>query len=178
MDQYHALLAFEKCSEEFVLLVLCKKYGNLHVYQSRNNGWVNYIRNRKRKNTPNILFSNCNLVNCDEHLLVVALNLDRDDCLVYKIDLSTMSYVELKTLGDIALFYVSWKSCKSLSNPNRWGYESNSVYEVGFPPRYYMVYNWESCDIKFLELPKPESLKSTYDWCCNVKYEVDYSLVE
>ena len=35
-----ALLAFDKCSKEFVLVVLCKS--RLHVYQSRNSCWVTY----------------------------------------------------------------------------------------------------------------------------------------
>jgi len=35
-----ALLAFGKCSDEFVLVVLCSP--RLHVYQSRNCGWVTY----------------------------------------------------------------------------------------------------------------------------------------
>ena len=43
----HALLAFSKCSEEFVFVVLCKQC--LHIYQSRNCGWVTYstIENRE-----------------------------------------------------------------------------------------------------------------------------------
>jgi hypothetical protein len=36
-----ALLAFDKCSKEFVLVVLCEN--RLHVYQSRNSGWVTYL---------------------------------------------------------------------------------------------------------------------------------------
>jgi len=35
---YHALLAFGKCSDEFVLLVLCKSSRSLLVYQSQNCG--------------------------------------------------------------------------------------------------------------------------------------------
>lgn len=36
-----ALLAFSKCSEEFVFVILCKQL-RFHVYQSRNCGWVTY----------------------------------------------------------------------------------------------------------------------------------------
>ncbi|XP_058732823.1 uncharacterized protein LOC131604397 [Vicia villosa] len=225
IDQFHGLLAFQKCSEEFVLLVLCKKYGSLYAYQSRNNSWVTYFRKGKRemihdimvlnniiyavtnkgrigvvslnsaiikfrklKNTPNIVtFSNLYLVNYDEQLLVVGLNpvrFGRLDRAVYKIDWLTMRYVALKSLGDIALFHVKGKCCKSLSNPNRWGYESNSVYEVDFHFNKYSVYNWDKeWDQKYMEFPRTrrdslQSWLSEYDWCCNQKYEVDYSLVE
>ncbi|RHN81178.1 hypothetical protein MtrunA17_Chr1g0196241 [Medicago truncatula] len=49
---------------------------------------------------------------------------------VYKIDFSTMNYVKLEALGNIALFYAGKRNFYALSNPNRWGYESNSVYVI------------------------------------------------
>ncbi|AES58998.2 hypothetical protein MTR_1g012330 [Medicago truncatula] len=38
----HVLLAFGKCSDEFVLVVLCKSSRSLCVYQSQNCDWVTY----------------------------------------------------------------------------------------------------------------------------------------
>ncbi|XP_061353026.1 uncharacterized protein LOC133297835 [Gastrolobium bilobum] len=36
------LLAFAKGSEEFIIVVLCKHYNSLHIYQSRHSCWVTY----------------------------------------------------------------------------------------------------------------------------------------
>lgn len=38
----HALLAFVKGSEEFVIVASCTSYHGLHVYQSHNSGWVTF----------------------------------------------------------------------------------------------------------------------------------------
>jgi hypothetical protein len=168
-DCRHALLAFGKCSEEFVLVVLCGWPRSVHVYQSRNCAWITYrtmedvgvlldfivfhniiyvvtsksnigvlslnssdIKFLKLESAPNVSpkpghYPHIALVNCDEQLLLVHLKY-KEIKDVYKIDFSTMSYVKLKTLGDNALFYSPDKSCYALSNPNKWGYESNSVY--------------------------------------------------
>ncbi|CAJ2650133.1 uncharacterized protein LOC123907216 isoform X2 [Trifolium pratense] len=45
----HALLAFSKCSEEFVLVVLCLISDTLRVYQSRNCDWVTYSSTMENK---------------------------------------------------------------------------------------------------------------------------------
>ncbi|XP_058762410.1 uncharacterized protein LOC131635782 isoform X2 [Vicia villosa] len=229
-DRYEALLAFEKCSEEYVLVVLCKYSSHLYVYQSRYHGWFTYSTLKPKElvvdfvvlnniiyvvtdkanigvlnlNSKNIQFLNLKntpskipsklpsdsfkLVNCDEQLFVfhsISINYKRE---VYKIDLSTMNYVKMKTLGDIALFYVSGRNCRALSNPKRFGYESNHVYEVSSLSQC-TKYDWNAgrpskiwsagCTSKIY--PYLRSLKdfNLFDWCFrHVKYEVDYSLVE
>ena len=215
-----ALLAFVKCSEEFVLVVL---YGrSLYVYQSRNCGWVVYstkgnpvkvidfvvlhniiyvvtnkanigvlslnsaeIKFLKLKNIPNVThFSSLRLVNCDEQLLVVNFK-SNEIKNVYKIDFSTMNYVKLVTLGDIALFYVSkfcQSNCYALSNPNRWGYESNSMYAIKSSSTMCSVYSGDDKKLqKSVMLPAPNKTNwfQIADWCFrHLQYEVDYSLVE
>lgn len=222
-NRYHALLAFEKCSEdEFVLVILCKVSSNLHIYQSRNNiGWVTYstskkivvdfvvlhniiyvvtdkanvgvlslnsadIKFLKLKNTPYIHGSRrLNLVNCDDQLLVLDLTPGLLIKLAYKIDLSSMTYVKLKTLGDIALFFTWWENCKALSNPNRWGYKSNSVYEVTHLIPDIIEYNWDKRNNnqgsdRYIPPPRPKKTNcSRFDWCFrHLKYQLDYSLVD
>ena len=212
-----ALLAFGKCSEEFVLMVLCKRH--LHVYQSRNCGWVTHstmgdpgrvvdfvvqhnvvyvvtdktnigvlclnfanIKFLKLKSTPVVTFSmRPRLVNCDEQLLVVLMADEIRN--VYKIDFSTMNYVKLKTLGDIALFVsgVSKRNCYALSNPNMWGYESNFVYVIKILSTTSSVYSGDDRKLqKSITLPSPRaSLFVMFDWCFrHLQHEVDYSLVE
>ncbi|XP_058739736.1 uncharacterized protein LOC131611925 [Vicia villosa] len=128
--------------------------------------------------------SSFNLATCDEQLLLVRLNSDSEDGpppdkKVYKIDFSTMTYVELETLGDIALFYVCLKSCKALSNPNRWGYESNSVYQVCSHgcTKTCTVYNWDTKSNKYIAPPNPETNGRIFDWCFrHPEYELDGSL--
>ncbi|XP_058734493.1 F-box only protein 6-like [Vicia villosa] len=208
---YRALLAFEQSSEDFVLLFLFRVLNNLHVYQSRNNGWVTYSHDYDdynivdfvafnniiyvltedakigvlNLNSPNIEFLKMvnspdldddsslflNLVTCDEELLMVRLNPSFDTSVVrtdplerkaYKIEFSTMSYMKLETLGDIALFYVCFKGCNALSNPNRWGYESNSVYEVSMPENpNCTVYSWDKKSKKYIA---PLTEDSMFDW--------------
>jgi len=214
-----ALLAFGKCSEGFVLVVLCGY--RLCVYQSRNCCWVtsstmrdagrvvdfvvlhniiyvvtnnfnigvlglNYanIKFLKLKSTPDVPFSLCpRLVNCDEQLLVVDSTCEEIRN-VYKIDFSTMNYVKLETLDDIALFYVSngfERNCYALSNPNLWGYERNSVYVIGILSAVCSVYSGDDKKLqKCVTLPALHGTSShMYDWCFrHQQYEVDYSLVE
>ncbi|KAK2441927.1 F-box/kelch-repeat protein [Trifolium repens] len=203
----HGLLAFSKCSEEFVLVVLCNISHSLRVYQSRNCGWITYsstmenqetiahsvvlhniiyivtnkanigvlslnspnIKFLKLKNTPDVTDRNFNLVNCDEQLLVVDLRCKyiRN---VYKIDFSTMSYVKLESLGDIALFYtynLFYTKCYALSNPSRWGYESNSVYCTSVSSTICRVYSGDGKQLKkCFMLPTPgETDCIIYDWC-------------
>jgi hypothetical protein len=215
-DVCHALLAFGKCSEEFILVVLCGLEKSLHVYQSRNCAWVTYptmenvgtvidfvvlhsiiyvvtdkanigvlslnsadIKFLKLKSTPNVTTPRprLRLVNCDEQLLVVHFKyIEIMD--VYKIDFSTMSYVKMKTLGDNALFYSLNKSCYALSNPNKWGYESNSVYVNNLASVEVSVYSGD--DKKCTTVLTPHEINCfIHDWCFrHVRYEVDYSLVE
>jgi len=127
------------------------------------------------------------LVTCDEQLLVVYL-LSKEITIVDKIDFSTMNYVRLETLGDIALFSISIgpkKNCYALSNPNKWGYESNSIYYISLFSTICCVYSEDDNKLqKSITLSDPhesplatEGLK--VDWCFrHLKYEVDYSLVE
>ncbi|CAJ2630428.1 unnamed protein product [Trifolium pratense] len=216
----HALLAFDKCSEEFVLVFLCKR--RLYVYQSRNCGWVSYstmkngeevtdfvvlhniiyvvtnkvnigvlslnsanIKFIKLKSTPRLRWRlELKLVNCDEQLLLVEICGDLV-LKVYKIDFSTMDYVELKTLGDIALFYTVNGHCYASSNPSRWGYESNSVYVMAsFYPEC-RVYSGDDSELhrklqKYITIPVPLGIRTfPADWYFrHIKYEIDYSLVE
>jgi hypothetical protein len=217
----HALLAFGKCSEEYVLVVLCDIFrsGILNVYQSRNCGWVTYstmenqgrvvdfevfhnkiyvitnqanigilnlnstnIKFLKLKSTPNATISVHSrwLVSCDEQLLMVDFTSNTLPN-VYKIDFSTMNYVKLETLGDIALFYVMRTSCYALCDPNRWGYQSNSVYIVSLTstPKCTM-YSWDDKNLqKDITLPSYRKYPSIHGWLFrNLRYEVDYSLVE
>jgi hypothetical protein len=219
----HALLAFSKCSEEFVLVVLCNITYSLHVYQSRNCGWLTYssaMENRevvvhsvvlhniiyivtnkanigvlslnspnikflKLKNTPDVTGRRYNLVNCDEQLLVVDI-LEENIRNVYKIDFSTMNYVKLENLGDIALFYTydfDYTKCYALSNPSRWGYESNSVYVTSVFSTLCRVYSGDGKKFKkCIMLPTPGETgkgKVLFDWCFrHLQYKIDYSLVE
>ncbi|XP_045808544.1 uncharacterized protein LOC123902794 isoform X1 [Trifolium pratense] len=225
---YYALLAFDKCSEEFVLVVLCRLNESLHVYQSRNCGWVTYsptmrilekivdfvvlhniiyvvtntgnigilclnsanIKFLKFNNTSDVEFCfDIKLVNCDEQLLVVML-WRKEIWNVYKVDFSTMNYVKMETLGDIALFYADEKHCYALSKANMWGYESNSMYAVGSYSTKYSLYLPEVFSGGDKKLQKyftlPAHLVGTgiagyfpRDWYFrHLKYEVDYSLVE
>ncbi|CAJ2629963.1 unnamed protein product [Trifolium pratense] len=216
-----ALLAFAKCSEEFVLVVLLCNF-HLKVYQSRNRGWVTYsiiknlgrvvdfvvlhniiyvitekanigvlnlnssnIRYLKLKSTPNVITSHLSLVNCDEQLLVVDFDFTSKTIMnVYKIDFSTMNYVKLESLGDIALFHV-WdplkSKCYALSNPNRWGYESNSIYALNHESTICSVSTLDDKKLqKCITLPAPRGTSfSMVDWCFrHLRYEVDYSLVK
>ncbi|XP_058728809.1 uncharacterized protein LOC131601093 isoform X1 [Vicia villosa] len=221
--KYHALLDFDKDSEEFVLVFLFYASNSLHVYQSRNNGWVTcstdypqdiyyfdddfvnlisdfvalnniiYVVSFQARigvlnlSSANIEFfkmanslelelarSWFNLVKCDEQLFLVRLyrhltgGSPPPDRKVFKIDFSTMTYVELETLGDIALFYVCFNSCKALSNPNKWGYESNSVYEVCSHPNHQTpnctVYNWDKKSLKYIAPPNLKTKGGSLDW--------------
>ncbi|XP_058734559.1 uncharacterized protein LOC131606327 [Vicia villosa] len=236
--RYEALLAFEKCSEEFVLVVLCLESSRLYVYQSRHNGWFTYstlrpeevvvdfvvsnniiyvvtnnasigilnlnsrnIKFLNLKNTPDKLLNrgpsemSFKLVNCDEQLLVIDFRSWHSRRDVYKIDLSTMNYVKMETLGDIALFYVSFRNCRALSNPMRFGYRSNYVYEVNCFSQCAM-YDWNDyrlncydCSVGeldffdwcFRDLIGQGSVRdfNLFDWCFrHLNYQVDYSLVE
>ncbi|XP_058753026.1 uncharacterized protein LOC131626215 [Vicia villosa] len=223
-DKHRALLAFEKCSEEFALVVLCKDQpGSLHVYRSRKNAWFTYsaagkilvdfvvlhnmiyvvtdrarigvlklnsgnIKFLKLKNTSRVRLTLLkhdktnpfiNLVNCDENLIVV--DLTPGACkLIYKIDLSSMSYVPSKSLGGIALFYIWGGSCTALSSPNRWGYKSNCLYQFfGFFP-HIIEYNWDKSSKNYIHLPGPEkTLLNHLDRCFrHLKYQLDYSLLD
>ncbi|XP_058732613.1 uncharacterized protein LOC131604168 [Vicia villosa] len=203
-----------------------KKSNSLHVYQSRNNGWVTcstdyphdignlvhnfiddfvalnniiYVVTSEARigvlnlNSANIEFfkmanshnlkklelqrSSFNLVKCDDELFLVRLNPDLTrgsfsppERKVFKIDFSTMTYVELETLGNIALFYACFKSCKALSNPNKWGYENNSVYQVCSHLPHQItnctVYNWDKKSEKYIAPPNLRTKGSSIlDWC-------------
>ena len=222
------LLAFCRGSEEFVLLVLCRDSNDLHVYQSRNFGWVTYLTPQKvvdfvvlqstifvvtnkanigifNLNSANINFlelkstiqvhfvsySHVRLVSRDGHLLILVLHIIfKVTFNVYKIDFSTMNYVKLKTLGDIALFYAPKRKYYALSNPRTCGYENNFVYVINLACEKYTLFKGDVDKLPELILPivliahpplhpHPQPKQPYLDWCfrhvCN---EVDYSLVE
>jgi len=146
------------------------------------------IKFLKLGSTPVIGIPNSlKLVICDEQLLVVYF-LSKERTIVYKIDFSTMNYVRLKTMGDIALFSISidlTKKCYVLSNPNRWGYESNSMYYTSVYSTICSIYSGDDKKLqKCITLPAPleshpTSVDWKVDWCFrHLKYEIDYSLVE
>jgi hypothetical protein len=140
---------------------------------------INFL---KLKSTLDTSFdNNFKLVNCDEQLFVVCLSFMDEISNVYKIDFSIMNYVRLKTLGDIALFYAMDKHFYALSNPNMWGYESNSVYVIGASSTKYSVYLGDDKKLhKDIMLPAPlGASRFKFDWYFrHLQYEVDYSLVE
>ncbi|WJX95779.1 hypothetical protein P8452_77059 [Trifolium repens] len=135
------------------------------------------------KNTPDVDNVEIKLVNSDEQLLVADLT-PSELRNVYKIDFSTMSYVKMETLGDIALLCAldQFKTdCYALSNPNRWGYESNSVYVTSLSSTVCRVFSGDDKKLKkCITLPTAEEANYfVYDWCFkHLPCEVDYSLVE
>jgi hypothetical protein len=218
------LLVFSRGSEEFVLVVLCRKSDNLHVYQSQNLGWVTYltpqkivdfavlhntiyvvtvkvkigilnlnsanITNLELKSTPSPIstpYSHIRLVSCDGHLLVLNI-MSKVTFKVYKIDFSTMDYVKLETLGDIALFYAPRKKYYAPRNPRMWGFENNSVYVIDLANDKYTLYKGDGNKMPELVLPfvltehpplHSASEQPYLDWCFrHIRYEVDYSLVD
>jgi hypothetical protein len=90
-----------------------------------------------------------------------------------------MNYVKLKTLGNIALFYAPGGNYYALSNPNIWGYESNSVYVIGHSSKKCRVYLGDDNKLpKYIShdaLPHPP-IERPYllDWCFrhHLHYEV------
>jgi len=145
------------------------------------------IRFLKLKSTPNVrvIYMYLRLVNCDEQLLVVDL-ISSTILEVYKIDFSTMSYIKLKTLGDIALLYAAslmHGSCYALRNPSRLGYESNSIDVNGLFCAKCSVYSGDDKKKlqKCITLPTPPrgTTLFKFDWYFrHIRLEVDYSLVE
>jgi hypothetical protein len=69
----------------------------------------------------------------------------------------------------------------ALSNPNMWGYESNSVYVIGPSSTKYSVYLGDGKKLhKDIMLPGPlRAGRFKFDWYFrHLQYEVDYSLIE
>ncbi|XP_061353025.1 uncharacterized protein LOC133297834 [Gastrolobium bilobum] len=217
------LLAFAKGSEEFIIVVLCKKFYSLHIYQSRHSCWVTYstrgnpwkvvdfvvlnntlyalieegkigvlslnsasLRFLELKNTPSVNSTRLKLVSSDGQLLVVHFENTRRlgrKMDMYKIDLYTMEWTSLDTLGDLALFYSEDTNCYALSNPRRWGYESNSLYYISAPLQTCIVYSGNNRLRKFIGpsglKPPPRSRFYWLDWCFpHLHDEVDYSLIQ
>jgi hypothetical protein len=92
---------------------------------SLNSTSLKFLELKNSSNGPSILSM---LLSCDVKLLVVFLRQNKllD---VYRIDFSTMSYVKLESLFDLALFFSKLK-CHVLSNQGKWGYERNCVYNI------------------------------------------------
>ncbi|RHN68291.1 putative F-box domain, WD40/YVTN repeat-like-containing domain-containing protein [Medicago truncatula] len=142
------------------------------------------------KSTPDVIstsYSHVRLVSCDGHLLVLNF-ISKETFSVYKIDLSTMDYIKLETLGDIALFYAPRKKYYAMSNPHMWGYENNYVYVIDLACDKYRVYKGDDNKMPKLvlsEVPSERNLspgvshsKQPYLNRCfrHLHYEVDYSL--
>lgn len=135
------------------------------------------------KNTPNIPYLWPKLLSCDGKLLVVYFT-PKKSLDVYRIDLLTMSYAKLETLGDLALFYSRHK-CYALSNPDKLGYESNHVYYINSFSGECEVYSASNNELIKCIVPTgrpclhPRSKFHWLDWCFrHLHDEVDYSLVE
>lgn len=146
-----------------------------------NSANINFL---ELKSTPVVTSSShLRLVSCDGQLLVI--HITSDEILnVYKIDFSTKNFVKLETLGDIALFYASGEYFYALSNPRRWGYESNSLHVINLSSTKCIVClgdenklpEYISHDI--IQVP-PIKRRYLLDWCFrHLHNEVDYSLVE
>jgi hypothetical protein len=109
------------------------------------------------KSTPNATIASLLrwLVCCDEQLLMVEFMHGKTLPNVYKIDFSTMNYVKLETLGDIELFYVKSRNCYALSNPNRWGYERNSMHVMSTSSNMECsVHSWDDKELQnYITLP-------------------------
>ncbi|AES68336.2 hypothetical protein MTR_3g006120 [Medicago truncatula] len=133
------------------------------------------------KSTPDVTSTSLlRMVSCDGQLLLI--HIASEEILnVYKIDFSTMNYIKLETLGDIALFYASGEYFNALSNPRRWGFESNSLYAINLSSTTCIV-----CLGDDNELPKyikddrfrvpPKENAYLLDWCFrHLQYEVDLS---
>ncbi|XP_027351267.1 uncharacterized protein LOC113862377 [Abrus precatorius] len=157
------------------------------IYAITNKGEIGVLRLNsptlkflKLKNIPKIIGLILKLVSCDGQLLVVNFaSMERLD--VYKIDFSTMGYVKMETMGDIALFF-GWTKCYALSNPSRWGYDSNSLYFVNRSTAGGSVYSEDMKPKKSIlpSRPPPSDLRSSLhwlDWCFKRHDQVDYSVV-
>ncbi|KAL5078447.1 hypothetical protein RYX36_017431 [Vicia faba] len=148
---------------------------------SLNSADINFL---KLKSTPKVTSSShLRLVSCDRKLLMIHI-LPRRILNVYEIDLSIKNFVEMKTLGDIALFYASGKYFYALSNPEKWGYESNSLHAINLSSTQCIMSIGN--DNKLPEYISHDRLSNPpkgrpylLDWCFkHLHYEVDYSLVE
>jgi len=145
------------------------------------------------KSTPSVTstpYSHVRLVSCDGQLLMLNF-ISKETFNVYKIDFSTMDYVKLETLGDLALFYAPRKKYYALSNPGLWGYEKNYVHVIDLPCHKYRVYKGEDNKMPDFILPflivdlivdRPSEAfygdESYLDWCFrHLHYEVDSSFV-
>jgi hypothetical protein len=123
----------------------------------------------KLKNTPKVDSGKIRLVSCDEKLLMVRFKPGRR-LRVYEVDFSKKEYVNLDTLGGLALFYSPMASCHALSNPSMWGYYSNHVYSICDSEQKCEVYSWSNnlvnvhvCDPR-LQVPNRSRLYWK-DWC-------------
>jgi len=135
------------------------------------------------KNMPNGPSFLPKLLTSDGKLLVVFF--EQNKLLdVYMIDFSTMSYVKLETLGDLALFF-SYPKSHALSNPGKWGYESNCVYYINTIHPECEVYSGSNNEMIKCIVPAdshrlpPRSQLYWLDWCFQNQHdEVDYSMVQ
>ena len=150
------------------------------------------------KNVPKVRFCKLRFVVSEGQLLVVQFRpLQEMEFKVFRIDFTTMEWVEIETLGDRALFLSRDTRCYALSNPGRWGYDSDCVYYVdGTNGRgTCSVFSMEAELIRSItragvvvEANGDDGLQHAYrargqpwfvDWCFrNLRDEVDYSLDE
>ncbi|CAL0304414.1 unnamed protein product [Lupinus luteus] len=156
------------------------KIGALRL--NRNHGKEPFL---ELKNAPNITSSTLRLISCDGNLLVVNFR-PRIFLEVYKIDMVSMEWVKLETLGDVALFLTLQRKCYSLSNPQKWGYEKNHVYYINGESAKCFVYSMQNELVKSImphsAVPSSSNSKSKLywlDWCFpNVCDEIDYSMMQ
>ncbi|AES68335.2 hypothetical protein MTR_3g006100 [Medicago truncatula] len=142
------------------------------------------IKYLELKSTPDVTSTSLlRMVSCDGQLLVI--HIASEEILnVYKIDFSTMNYIKLETLGDIALFYASGEYFNALSNPRRWGFESNSLYAINLSSTTCKVCLGDDNKLpKYIKHDRfrvpPKENAYLLDWCFkHQQYEVDYSLDE
>ncbi|KAI4356063.1 hypothetical protein L6164_000115 [Bauhinia variegata] len=81
------------------------------------------------KNIPKNYLCDPKLVSTNEELLVIDFILNKS-LIIYRIDLSKKKWVRVHSLGDRALFVGKFMKGYALSNPSKWGYESNCVYYI------------------------------------------------
>ncbi|KEH24946.1 hypothetical protein MTR_6g011110 [Medicago truncatula] len=151
---------------------------------------INFLELKTTIQVHFVSYAHVGLVSCDGHLLVLHI-MSKVTFNVYKIDFSTMDYVKLKTLGDIALFYAPQRKYYALSNPRMWGYENNSVYVIDVACEKYTLFKGDVDKLPELILPivliaqypplhpGPQPKQPYLDWCFrHIRNKVDYSLVE
>jgi len=132
-SRYCSWVTYSKSGNPWIVLDFLVLHNTIYVLTdkveigvlSMNSTSLKFLELKNSPNGPSFLPM---LLSCDGKFPVVFFKQNKllD---VYKIDFSTMSYVKLETFGDLALFFLQHK-CHALSNPGKWGYERNCVYNI------------------------------------------------